>query len=98
MAKASLSQTRGIGGKLSMLGRLRLFPRYLRDGSVAFWRKGLMVLLAAYILSPVDAIPEIILPFVGWLDDLGVLGILLTWFYREMGNYGTEGEQTELQK
>ncbi|MCB0712806.1 MAG: DUF1232 domain-containing protein [Ignavibacteriae bacterium] len=98
MAKASPSQSQGITGKLSVLGRLRLFPRYLRDGSVAFWRKGLMILLAAYILSPVDAIPEIILPVIGWLDDLGLLGILLTWFYREMGNYGAEREQIEQQK
>ena len=93
MAKQSLSGSRGIGGKLSMLGRLRLFPRYLRDSAVPFWRKGVMLLLAAYILSPIDAIPEIILPFVGWLDDLGVLGILLTWFYREMGNYEERREE-----
>lgn len=89
------SPATGIGGKLSIIGRLRIFPRYLRDPEVILWRKGVMLLLVAYILSPVDAIPELFLPFIGWLDDIGALGLLTAWFYREMGKYAEEKKRRQ---
>ncbi|MBL9084238.1 MAG: DUF1232 domain-containing protein [Planctomycetales bacterium] len=33
----------------------------------------LAVLTVLYVLSPLDFIPDVI-PFLGWLDDVGVLG------------------------
>jgi len=39
-----------------------------RDPRTPLWQKGMAVLLAAYALSPVDLIPDVI-PFVGLLDD-----------------------------
>ncbi len=36
----------------------------------------LVTLSALYVLSPVDLIPDVI-PIVGWLDDIGVLGFLV---------------------
>ena len=34
------------------------------------------VLLAVlYVLSPVDFVPDVI-PIIGWLDDIGILGLL----------------------
>jgi uncharacterized membrane protein YkvA (DUF1232 family) len=38
---------------------------------------GILTLL--YIISPYDIIPDFIIP-VGWLDDLGVLGLLIYYF------------------
>lgn len=37
----------------------------------------LLYVLAAiiYILSPIDFVPDVI-PIIGWLDDVGVLGLL----------------------
>ncbi|MCA9040728.1 MAG: DUF1232 domain-containing protein [Planctomycetaceae bacterium] len=30
-----------------------------------------------YVLSPIDALPDVI-PILGWIDDIGVLGYLVT--------------------
>lgn len=39
----------------------------------------LLLVMAAYvfyIVSPIDLVPDVI-PVIGWLDDLGVLGLLI---------------------
>ena len=73
--------------KLSLVARLRLLPRYFRDEEVPLWRKSMLVAGLLYILSPVDAVPEIVLPILGWLDDLGILTLLTAWTYKEIGKW-----------
>lgn len=73
--------------KLSLVARVRLLPRYFRDEDVPIWRKSLLIAGLIYIISPIDALPEIVLPLLGWLDDLGLLTLLTTWTYREIGNW-----------
>lgn len=51
---------------------------YIRDPSVALWRKASGLVAAIYVVSPVDFVPDL-LPIVGWLDDFGVMGGI-TWF------------------
>ena len=38
--------------------------------------KGIYILGLLYILSPIDFLPDFF-PFVGWLDDLGVLAYMV---------------------
>lgn len=40
--------------------------------------KALMLLVPLYLLSPLDLIPDFI-PFVGWLDDLVIVPMLVSW-------------------
>ena len=40
--------------------------------------KALMLLVPLYLLSPVDLIPDFV-PLVGWLDDLVVIPMLVSW-------------------
>jgi uncharacterized membrane protein YkvA (DUF1232 family) len=40
--------------------------------------KALMLLVPAYLLSPIDLIPDVI-PLLGWLDDLVVIPLLVGW-------------------
>ena len=40
--------------------------------------KALMLLVPLYLVSPIDLIPDLI-PFVGWLDDLVVVPMLVSW-------------------
>lgn len=76
--------------KLSLFARLRRLPRYLRDREVSLGKKMLVVLGAAYLISPVDLLPELFIPVIGWLDDLGLLTALTIWMYNELGNWWEE--------
>jgi len=59
----------------------------MRDPEVPFIRKGLLALAVVYVISPVDAIPDMI-PLLGWLDDIGVLGLLFGALMRDIDDRG----------
>jgi len=42
------------------------------------WLKGLMLLVPAYLISPIDFIPDFI-PFAGWLDDIVVIPLMVSF-------------------
>ena len=87
MAQSSSEFLREWGRRLEDLAR-----RAKRDGialylaarhpGVSFWVKGFAVLVAAYVLSPIDLIPDFI-PVIGFLDELILLplvvGLLVRW-------------------
>lgn len=52
--------------------------RFLRDGSSDWKPKVLALLAIAYLLWPIDFLPDLA-PIIGWLDDLGFVGIA-TWY------------------
>lgn len=56
---------------------------FLRDKAVPLWKRGLGILAALYVASPLDLIPDWI-PVIGWLDDLGVLALCSWYFIREV--------------
>jgi uncharacterized membrane protein YkvA (DUF1232 family) len=67
------------------MGRLLQFRRELAILWRAFmapetpvWLKGLMLLVPAYLISPIDILPDVI-PVLGWLDDLVVIPLLVSW-------------------
>lgn len=73
------------------MSRFNLFARILtfRRELATLWRaflapetpihlKALMLLVPAYLLSPIDLIPDVI-PLLGWLDDLVVVPLLVGW-------------------
>ena len=39
--------------------------------------KAMLLLAVAYLVSPIDLIPDVV-PVLGWLDDIGVVATLLT--------------------
>lgn len=74
--------------KFSLLARFMSFRREL----VTLWRaflapetplylKALMLLVPAYLLSPIDLIPDVI-PLLGWVDDFVVIPLLVSWIVR----------------
>ena len=74
--------------RFSLIDRLVTFRREL----AVLWRaflapetpvflKGLMLLVPAYLLSPIDLIPDFI-PIAGWLDDLVVVPLLVSLIVR----------------
>jgi uncharacterized membrane protein YkvA (DUF1232 family) len=45
------------------------------------WLKGLMLVIPAYLLSPIDLIPDFI-PFAGWIDDLVLVPLMVSWIVK----------------
>ena len=37
----------------------------------------LIIFAAAYFISPIDLIPDFLIPYIGWLDDTFIIGIIL---------------------
>lgn len=72
---------------LAVLGkRIKAIPHMMRDKSVSFWKKALVVLGLIYLVLPVDLIPPII-PVFGFLDDLILWLFILDYLKVELDKY-----------
>jgi uncharacterized membrane protein YkvA (DUF1232 family) len=63
---------------------LRLLGRLFRDRRVSLLDKALVAMVIAYILTPVDLIPDILGPL-GFLDDLYLTGLALDRLFTRAG-------------
>jgi uncharacterized membrane protein YkvA (DUF1232 family) len=72
------SYVKNLGWWEAILYRLRLAWYLLLDERVPMWTKTVPALVVAYVLSPLDLIPDVLLG-VGQLDDLAIflLGLQL---------------------
>lgn len=57
--------------------------RYFRSPAVPGWRKLSVVGAFLYVIIPLDAVPDFV-PWIGWLDDLGVVGAVLAFLVRDV--------------
>lgn len=64
---------------------LRLVRQLLKDGSVPFAVRAALVGLLAWLLNPLDLIPEFI-PVLGPLDDVVVAVLVLRYVRRRLGD------------
>jgi uncharacterized membrane protein YkvA (DUF1232 family) len=71
--------SRGPGFFRQLIDQFRLSWALLQDNRVSVALKVIPIGAVAYLLSPLDLIPDI-LPVLGQLDDLGVLMTALTVF------------------
>jgi len=55
---------------------LRLIRRLLADGTVALGVRVRLALLLAYLLSPIDLVPDF-LPVIGYADDVVIVALVL---------------------
>jgi uncharacterized membrane protein YkvA (DUF1232 family) len=60
---------------------VRLAVRLVREPRVQWWCKSIPLAAAAYVLSPIDFLPDIV-PLLGQLDDVGLLALALESFLR----------------
>jgi uncharacterized membrane protein YkvA (DUF1232 family) len=74
---------------LSALLRVQRLLAFLRDPRVAKLPRFAVLAAAAYLLWPVDLLPELALPIVGWLDDATLIWMALRWLTKA----GEEAEQ-----
>lgn len=75
-----------VGSKISFGRDILALVSYLRDGSVPWYRKTIVVGALVYFISPIDAIPDLT-PLVGYLDDLGVITAVLKFLGYELMQY-----------
>jgi uncharacterized membrane protein YkvA (DUF1232 family) len=67
------------------VGFVRAVGRYYRDPSRSVLGKLVAFAAVAYGIAPIDLIPDV--PFVGWLDDIGVMGLATTWLMHAVSRY-----------
>ena len=80
----------------ALLKRIKAIKFMMKDKSVAWWKKGLIVFGVLYLLLPIDLIPPFI-PVLGFLDDL-FLWIFILWFLsKELDKYWY-GDSKDLSK
>lgn len=77
-----------VGKKLRFAQDLLALFRYFMDGRVAWQRKTVVVAALLYFISPIDAIPDLA-PFIGYLDDFGVILAVTKYMSAELAPYYT---------
>lgn len=70
---------------LAKVGCTRALVRYFRDREASIFGKLFVLAAVVYVLSPIDAIPDV--PIVGWLDDMGVMSLAVAWMWKVIGRY-----------
>lgn len=66
---------------VTLLSRMRLAVRLVREPRVALLTKAIPLLAALYVISPLDLVPDV-LPVLGQLDDLTFVLATLEIFLR----------------
>ncbi len=78
-----ISQLRGkIGFKRDLIA----LYKFMKDPTVSFLKKAIVVFALLYFIIPLDSIPDIS-PIVGFLDDIGVVGIIVRYLSKELEPY-----------
>lgn len=67
-----------MGRLLQFRTELMMLWRAFMAPTTPVWLKGLMLVVPLYLISPLDIIPDFI-PFAGWLDDIVVIPLLVSW-------------------
>ena len=82
---APTRRTRGIT-LLPFVGDIVAMTRLLRDGRAPVWAKLLVVATFFYVVFPFDVLPDLA-PFVGWIDDVGLVVVMRLLLYRQVEPY-----------
>lgn len=69
-----------------ILSHLKALRRYMMDKDVKWYRKSVVVAALVYFVTPIDAMPDFA-PFVGFLDDIGVIAWTIKFLGDEITGY-----------
>lgn len=76
------------GKKITFTKDIVALYRYLKSPEISWYRKSIIVGALIYFISPIDAIPDLA-PFIGYLDDLGVIAALIKYLGNEIRPFYT---------
>jgi uncharacterized membrane protein YkvA (DUF1232 family) len=88
-SSSDLQETAGFFGGL--IRQARLAWRLLRDGRVPSWVKVIPVIGLVYLVSPIDLLPDWVLPGLGQMDDIALILLALKMFV-DLSPPGVVGE------
>jgi uncharacterized membrane protein YkvA (DUF1232 family) len=66
--------------------------RYLNSGRVSGFEKFILGAALLYIVTPTDLLPDW-LPVAGWMDDLGVAGLVLAFIAQRLDSFDGGGKK-----
>jgi uncharacterized membrane protein YkvA (DUF1232 family) len=69
-----------------IFSHLKALKKYMLDKDVKWVRKSVVVAALVYFITPLDAVPDIA-PFIGFLDDFGVIAWTIRFLGREITDY-----------
>jgi uncharacterized membrane protein YkvA (DUF1232 family) len=69
--------------------------RYFTDRRAPMLPKLALLFAAAYVVWPIDAIPDIA-PVISWLDDLGVVTLAIGWLTKSVLDFDPPATAAEL--
>ncbi|MCX7797037.1 MAG: YkvA family protein [Melioribacter sp.] len=75
-----------VGNKIRFAKEVRALYRYMRDKSISWYRKTIVVGALIYFIAPIDTIPDLS-PLIGYLDDLGVIAAVIKFLGHELMQY-----------
>jgi uncharacterized membrane protein YkvA (DUF1232 family) len=83
--------------KMMKVGRVRALGRFFKDREASLLGKLFVLAAVFYVVWPADLIPDV--PIIGWLDDIGVMGLATAYLSRVITKYRDEnrGESPVLQ-
>jgi uncharacterized membrane protein YkvA (DUF1232 family) len=81
MASRVTSGPSRLGLIATLFSQVRLAARLVREPRVPWLVKGIPLLAAVYVASPLDFVPDV-LPVLGQMDDLGIMLLALRIFLR----------------
>lgn len=74
------------GSRIRFAKDVRALYRYMRDKSIPWYRKSIIIGALIYFITPIDLIPDFT-PFFGYLDDLGVIMTTIKYLGKELIPY-----------
>lgn len=88
--------------RISFIEDVIALYNYLKDDSVKWYRKLIVVSALLYFIAPIDTVPDLA-PLVGYLDDFGVIAAAIKYigseikpYYRYQASSKKEEEEEEL--
>ncbi len=78
-----------INSRLRLVADILALFRFMTDPDVHWAKKALAVGALLYFIIPVDSIPDVA-PFVGYLDDLGVITLVVAYLGKQLKSYYAE--------
>lgn len=75
-----------VGNKIRFAKDVKALYKYMKDKSVSWYRKSIVVGALIYFITPIDTIPDLA-PLIGYLDDLGVITAVIKFLGHELMQY-----------